>query len=72
MDQVTHQIRRVQAFVRTKRGNKTRLANSAGLRSSTLTDCLDTDWYPNSKTLMKLVQALDELEENSVHLVTAA
>lgn len=62
MDTVTLQIRRVQAFVDHQRGHKAMLADRAQVSRRNLTGCEDPNWYPNSRTLAKLIRALDELE----------
>lgn len=62
MDQITFQIKRVQAFVASATTTKTVLAQKAGLPLSTLIGMERLDWNPRSETLRRLVRAVDAFE----------
>ena len=65
MDQITLQIRRVQAFVASSVVTKTKLALTAGLPITTLIGMESLDWNPRSSTLRALVRAIDKLESDA-------
>lgn len=64
MDQITFQIKRVQAFVAGSTVTKTKLAETADLPITTLIGMERGDWNPRSSTLKALVRAIDRLESD--------
>lgn len=64
MDQITLQIRRVQAFVASSVVTKTKLAETADLPITTLIGMEKSDWNPRSTTLRALVRAIDRIESD--------
>lgn len=64
MDQITLQIKRVQAFVAASVVTKTKLAETADLPITTLIGMEKADWNPRSTTLRALVRAIDKIESD--------
>lgn len=64
-DDVTRQIRRIHTLLAEGRVNKHQLAVKAGIRPSSLTGLEKPDWNPLASTLAKLIQALDELVDET-------
>lgn len=65
MNDIARQIRRIQAHINARVGNRRRLALRAGLGATILTGAEQPDWNPRAETLQKLVLALDAIEADA-------
>ena len=61
MNDITRQIKRAQAAVRGGVISREDLARQAGIRSTTISHMLDTDWNPTARTLGAIAGVLDRI-----------